>query len=108
MAEAIFSGLHHLYGSIYSEKPRWIRSFFCAQLTAAELSVKLEGLQHSVLHTPLTLDRTARGPESQGEPEHVPLKLERSAFPKCGAICLIIYLVYLCFRTSPDSCLTGF
>lgn len=107
MAEAMSSGLLHLYGSIYSEKPRWIYSFFCAQLTVSEPCVRLEGFQHAVLHTHLTPDRTARGPESQGEPEHVPLKLDRSTFPKCEAICLIIYLFYLCFRTSPDNCLTS-
>lgn len=90
MAEAIFSGLLHLYGSICSEKPHWICSFFCAQLAAAELRVRLEGFQRAVLHTPLTQDWTARGPESQGEPELVPLKHERSTFPECEAICLII------------------
>lgn len=34
-----------------------------------------------------------------------PLKLERSTFPKPVVICFIIYLFYLCFRTSPDNCL---
>lgn len=79
MAEAIFSGLLHLYGSICSEKSLRICSFFCAQLTAAvescSLWVRLEGFQRTVLHTALTPERTAQGPESRGEPKHVPFKV---------------------------------
>jgi len=109
VAGGIFLGLLHLYGSGYPEKPHRICCFFWARLVTAELWVRPAAFQHVVLCTP-----SVRGGRQSVLHEILnhkvnlslyPSKLERPTFPKPVAISLVIYSFYLCFHTSPDSCL---
>lgn len=106
MAKGIFSGRLHLYGSSYPEKSCWIPHFFWAQLAAAELWVRLGGYQDAALCIPVP--SVSKILNSNANLSRYTLKPERSTFPKPAAICLIMYLFYLCFHTSPASCLMSY
>lgn len=93
-----------LYGSSYYEEPHSTHCFSWAQIWLL-LSSGWRG--SSMLHSAHPSHQSVLH-KVQNHNENVnvySLKPERPKFPKPGAICLIIYLGYLCFRTSPESCL---